>query len=378
MVIEKIFTQAFAIDENTKKNISIMQGVDYFHLKLFKEARLIGLREHLSSGDKLKLYISRKHSNSISENFRSMVDFDLIDDDFFSDSHSLDAEEKIRHLAGSVIIVNSHMPQWAGSVSTLRNFMNVYLKTENCLFVGWDWDNHHTVHISSIIAAGSDIYCHAHFNNDYEMACLTDRRSRVAVATFQWSEDMILSQMNYLMANKRINDPLGWHCRYGLFGHREKVVTHLSQSHSKIGLLEHSDSYFQRPKLERLQEWGNHKAHWVVPTLNDLPCRVFDALITGGIPIIPLFLKDDPELSGLDEQDCQFYSVNDIFDSRKLIHSVIEKFDRGGEVGIFRRINFAMEHSTFSKRLVQILKVIHEKLSLRSSLFTSRHDLFLR
>jgi len=362
MIIDKIFTQAFVIDENIKKNISLMQDDDYFHLKMFKEARFKKLKIYFSDCRKIKVYIANKYSNAISEGFKSLVDVNFIDDDFFSDSNILNLEEKIRKLEGSIIIFNSHMPQWNGDVSTLRNFIDIYLKSNNCLFAGWDWDNHHTVHISSIIAAGSDIYCHAHFNNDYEMGSLNDHRSRVAVTTFQWREEVILNEIDYLLTNRRTNDPLGWHVRYGLFGYREKVIATLSQTHPTIGLLEHGNIYFQRSELERLKEWGNHKVHWVVPTLNDLPCRVFDALITGGIPIIPLFLKGDPELSALDEQDCEFYSGNDILDSSAVTARAIEKFDQGGEVGIFRRINFVINDHTFSIRLSRILELIKEKL----------------
>jgi len=364
MNFEKIFAQAFAIDENVKKNISIMQDDDYFHLKLFKEARFDKIKNYFSRERRMKIYIADKYSHVVSERFKSLVDMNFLADNFFSDSNLLDVNEKIRQLEGSIIIFNSHMPQWSGQVSTLRNFIDIYFKTPNCIFVGWDWDNHHTVHISSIIAAGSDIYCHAHFNNDYEMASLNDRRFRVSATTFQWREEVILNQINYLMTNQRSNEPLGWHVRYGLFGYREKVIHTLSQTHKQIGLLEHGSSYFQRSELERLKDWGNHKAHWVVPTLNDLPCRVFDALITGGIPIMPMFLKNDPELSQLDEQDCEIYSANDIIDSNGVVTRAIEKFNQGGEVGIFRRINFVINNHTFSARLARMLKIIDDELDI--------------
>ena len=40
---------------------------------------------------------------------------------------------------------------------------------------------------------------------------------------------------------------------------------------------------------DRLRQWCSHKAHWMV--MNDVPMRLFDALTTGGIAIMPDSLK---------------------------------------------------------------------------------------
>lgn len=355
MDINSIFSQAFVLDENTKKNISILQSDEYFHLRLFKENRFKNLQKFFLKQNKIKVLISKKFSKSLNLNANLKYDISYIDDNFFSDEHPLTSVEKIEYLEGKVLLFNSHMPQWGGVTKSLMNFLTTYVNVKNCAFVAWDWDNHHTLHISSIICAGSDIYCHAHFSHDYELSVYCDRRFRVPATTFQWNEYDIVKNIKYLINLPRSNEPLGRHVKYGLFLHREKVLTTLSQKYLEIGLLEKGNDYFDINDFDRLKQWAGHKVHWIVPTLNDVPCRIFDALITGGIPILPYHLRNDLVLTGLSDQDCEFYTSKDIIDSDEIVSSAIQKFNQNGLLGILRRINFVLTNHTFSSRIGNIL-----------------------
>jgi len=362
MNLNTIVSQAFEIDKNSKNNISLLQMDDYFHLKRFKEQRFQELKTKFVTEENLDIVLSKKFEKSISKELLSIYKISFIDEDFFSSDYRYTINQRMEYLEGKILLFNSHMPQWAGSVSSLNNFITLYLNSKNCFFIGWDWDNHHTLHVSSIISACSDIYCHAHFAHDFELSAHCDRRFRIAATTFQWNDQVIIDELNYLINSNRSNEALGWHVKYGLFQHREKLLTTLAKKHSYIGLLENGNSYFDKSNLERLREWGGHKVHWVVPTLNDLPCRVFDALITGGIPILPNYLKNDPALNGLHNLDCEYYTASEIFDSEKTISRAVDKFNEGGMSGILRRINAVLTNHTLSNRIYKILEIFQSSI----------------
>jgi len=84
--------------------------------------------------------------------------------------------------------------------------------------------------------------------------------------------------------------------------------------------------------------------HWVAPVLNDLPIRFFDALITGGIPIVPSGLKPYIDSLQIPDKFYATYSPLDILNPADLLASQNERFEQLGETGVLERHVFALEH----------------------------------
>lgn len=84
-----------------------------------------------------------------------------------------------------------------------------------------------------------------------------------------------------------------------LFWHLNRVISTLSRAFSSIGFS--IESFHGRSKEDRLQEWCSHKRHWIMPVLNDVPIRIFDALLTGGSPTVPESMRSLPSVNKIPE-----------------------------------------------------------------------------
>ena len=119
----------------------------------------------------------------------------------------------------------------------------------------------------------------------------------------QWSSDFIKNYGVNNLLNKRSLLPLGKYYFYEKFIHRNKLITTLSNNYPDIGFVQ--NDFHQLTPEQKWGEWSNHALHWIAPVLNDLPIRFFDALITGGIPIIPSGLVPFVERSEVHTSELQ-------------------------------------------------------------------------
>ena len=131
------------------------------------------------------------------------------------------------------------------------------------------------------------------------------------------------------------------HRRYDPFSYRNQVITTLNKRYPSIGF---SPLHYEQKSPEvRLAEWCGHKVHWVVPVLNDVPIRLFDALITGGIPLVPESLRFLQILHDIPTSDILYYGAVEIVEPVALVNKAIQLFNEGGAAGIRRRFRYALE-----------------------------------
>jgi hypothetical protein len=153
--------------------------------------------------------------------------------------------------------------------------------------------------------------------------------------TFVWSREFLNQNADLIFGTSRIDMPLGRHSLYG-YPFRNSVIVTLNKSFDSICFSEGNAMLLDDP-YENLVRMCRHKLHWVVPLLNDLSTRVFDILISGGIPIVPESLRAHPGIKCVHPDDILFYNVSDILNPHPLVISGIQLFDRNGCAGIARR-----------------------------------------
>jgi hypothetical protein len=158
----------------------------------------------------------------------------------------------------------------------------------------------------------------------------------------QWSMDFITNFGKDNLLKKRSQMPLGKYYYYEKFIHRNKTINTLSQHYPTIGFVKH-DFHTLSP-TEKWVEWSSHKLHWVAPVLNDLPIRFFDALITGGLPIVPTGLRPFINSLQIPEEFYATYGSLDILNPTELLVRQNESFEQLGEAGILDRHQFALKH----------------------------------
>ena len=145
---------------------------------------------------------------------------------------------------------------------------------------------------------------------------------------------------------------------------RRRSAATLSKSIPSVCFVDGRQFRARTPR-DRLLEWASHKVHWVVPTLNDIPQRLFDALATGGIPIVPETLRHVAPLSEIDRQHIVFYNAADVVDPTRVVSEALSRFERSGAGGIIERHRCAIDQHHGDQRLVRILCHISEEFGLR-------------
>lgn len=218
----------------------------------------------------------------------------------------------------------------------------LYEKTPNTIYVVHDYDNHHWVNNSAQAALFSDIYIPAH-QGDFTLQGRLNSNiiGGIPCGSNQWRIDFILDK-NMFQNLERSSEPLGKYYYYEKFTHRNKVISTLNKHYSSINI--QSNDFHNLSEEDKWSEWSKHKLHWVIPVLNDLPIRFFDALISGGLPLIPASLKPYVHLLGIPEDFYSSYTPMDILEPKKFIDDQIKKYERLGVQGQISRSFYTVEN----------------------------------
>ena len=245
----------------------------------------------------------------------------------------------IQRLQNSLVVSTSNLFAEIGAV----RLGMLYERLPNTIFVMHDYDNHHWINNNLQVAIFSDVYVPAH-QSDNLMASKVNPNilGGIPCGSNQWSTDFIQSIGKQNLLIQRSNMPLGKYFFYEKFLHRNKIINTLSPIYPEIAFVK-QDFHALSPEI-KWQEWSNHKLHWIVPVLNDLPIRFFDALITGGIPLIPSGLKPFVESLQVPKEYYATYGPLDILNPKDLIEKQNSRFDFLGSSGILERHEFALNH----------------------------------
>ncbi|MBI5919127.1 MAG: hypothetical protein HY849_07130 [Nitrosomonadales bacterium] len=273
---------------------------------------------------------------------------------YFQESDPQQFAEKCARLRHCIVIVNNNDAHAGGDATGYKAFYNACPDT---LFVVWDWDNHHWLELSSVLAAHSDLYVPTHQENLYLLSRYNANITEaVAAGVSQWTRDFLRERQDAMVASQRSDAPLGMHIPYAPFQYRNRVVATLQSRYPSIGFSSHQ--FHERSAEEKFGEWIAHKLHLIVPVLNDVPIRLFDALATGGIPLIPDSLRFTHWLNDAHVEDFLCYSADDILHPQAMVERGCEMFDRHGEAGIRRRAGYALQQHHGDARVGMILNAV--------------------
>lgn len=329
-----------------------------FHLAVLQSARSAQLKRHFAGRMPRRLFIGANLSGFGYQ--RPGFEVGVLDAAFFREPDPAQRAAKQQQLADAVVVVNNNDVGREGGAPFFADFVT---RCDRTLFVVWDWDNHHWLDNSTFAAAHADLYAPAHHENLYLMtryhwSCC----GPVYCATVQWPRRFLADRVDLMLQTERSDQPLGMHVPYAPFTFRNRVVTTLGQHFPQVGFSSHA--FHGRGAEDRLLEWCRHKLHWIVPVLNDVPIRLFDALITGGIPIVPESLRYLPPVDRLDRRHVEFYGPEDIVNPRPVWERALRKFEAAGREGIVERHRLAMEQHHGDQRVDAMLERLAEKFEL--------------
>ena len=238
-------------------------------------------------------------------------------------------------------------------------YKSLYNHRPCSLFILWDWDSQHWVEMSCTLAAYSDFYIPVSSENSYTIGHLNPFvLGPVFVGVNQWRKDFVINNIEVLLAN-RVDDPYGPHVGYSAYQRRNRAVATLNQKFPHVGFTD--NSYKTRTELEVLTEWCGYKAHWIVPVRSGMPIRLYNCLVTGGIPLVPGFYRYLLESSDL-PPDVMYYDVLDLIEPDRLVEIANRHFDQQGTDGLTRRVGDFLNRYHIDARCLEILELLRERV----------------
>jgi hypothetical protein len=330
-----------------------MQGDAFFQLAYAKQSRMNHLR--------LALGCQKIRTVWVTNNIRMLSDAALagkvraLEKDFFSTEDPMSVEKKCADLNRSVVVVNNNDAHEAGSSDRLARWV---ARCPDTVFLAWDWDNHHWLSLSYPLAALVDVYCPAHYENLYPLSRFNAAIAVVPCGTVQWTVAFMRARQELMLNAVRVAGPLGKHIYYGAFGYRNQVIATLEPRYPHVRFTNHQ--FHDLTPEEKFLEWVGFKLHMIVPVLNDVPIRLFDAWVTGGIPLAPESLRFSTVFADVDARDVVYYSAADMLEPQAMIRNALELFDTGGREGMLRRHNYGLLRHHGEQRLRRMLEVARD------------------
>jgi tetratricopeptide (TPR) repeat protein len=278
---------------------------------------------------------------------------------FCRQSLNVDFAEKIdptEHRKADLIILLLHLlnEQWA--VRKLREL------NADVPIIGWFWDNHHHVFDNHKALADLDVIVPGHgFAASYLRTSNALMTPAESMCVAQWTKSEASEFFQNLGDSDRSDDLYGGFVRYEGAPKRNRLIDDLVKSGFKgVKSLEGSDiqHYFGLLPKQRFQEWASHKVSLCLPLAGDVSLRLFDALLTGQIPIVP---RDVWDLDSIIPESIQAqlpvvrfddYSVDDV---TRACNAARKLFDELGYAGVTSRHRYALENHMFVSSLQRIL-----------------------
>lgn len=294
----------------------------------------------------------------IEDHFRGRVDLRYFD---IEQVLNLPLETLAGELAGAVVLLNNNELMRSDALQLLQH---LYLACPDTIFITWLFDNHHMANHGAMIGLCSDLIYPAHCDNIQVLNRFCPYvRGPLTAPTIAWSisavRDLVTAGLFDLNRPVRLS---GGYYHYQPFVFRNTILgRNMKPEHDwAIRFMNHDEdnAYWKRTPEHQWNEWLKSKSNLVVPTLNDLPIRFFDALLTGNVPLLPRSLQYLVEaLPGepLNAEDVVWFDYADLTDLKPLVDLACARFESGAVQGIERRHRWAIRNHMVEHRIDRVL-----------------------
>ena len=229
------------------------------------------------------------------------------------------------------------------AVSKIRKY------SSNLQIIIWDFDNHHMLANSIRLMFLSNVYFGAHpHNSEFLRRTSSNYFGFIPAGVIQWPKEFLTSHIQSMLSTSRSNELFGPHIFYPTFTRRNKIIELVSTNFSKVCFS--NINYHNRSLEDRFAEWCLFKVHLIVPVDHDLPIRLLDALVTGGIPLVPIKLKSSLHALSLD-RFIVFYDECKLDALQLKVDEAIMKFDDEGLEGMLVRVNYVLDQHHIDSRI---------------------------
>lgn len=326
------------IFQNIESNEFEVDNYDLFAIAIAKRDRLKSLLKNLASAARFQLMVFTEPPNLALAAPR---------DDRIEKTLYLKPATAIESVGNASKSHNPTILWLTNNVVAQLGFeylLNLKQECPDCLIVVQDYDNHHWYRMSAICMLLSDIYVPSHYHTPpFAQHLLVHTFKVIPIGSIQWREAFLLANIHQIASTTRINQPKGTHTPYNRFPYRNKLVGTLNQNFSEVRFSQ-DQSFHHLSEEGKLLDWIQAKLHYIVPVGHDIPIRFFDALITGGLPLIPEKLESKIQLMNVPSDYYLTYNINDIIAPMRNLDNWIKHFDQMGPTGAIERFSFAMKN----------------------------------
>ena len=224
------------------------------------------------------------------------------------------------------------------------------------LYFAWMWDNHHH-HVANLRTAMlADVVFPTHWHERHYLnhpAIVPG--THIPTHSRQWSPAAIARRYPEGLPVARKDSLFGGFGSYQWTPERNAFIQEVMTRCPNHALsLVSVNSYFLLPEADRLSGWAEHKVHLVVPIARDVSSRIFEALTTGQIPLVPDDVPDldhvvDPRLQR--ELPILRYRSGSVESVQSAWREGLRRFDVDGAAGVERRREFACDQHSLKARL---------------------------
>ncbi|MES2151910.1 MAG: hypothetical protein V4508_19190 [Pseudomonadota bacterium] len=332
---------------DAKKLINtILQDEEFDYFSIQKKGETDAKLARLQQVSAIEVYLPGvlKHARAVNPKRH----YHFIDKDFFDD------QDSAKYRGAVFVLTNNDIGP------NLPKYLDFYRRNPDALFVVWDWDPQHWTYMSCMLAMHCDFYISSASENAYLFSHFNPYvLGPVLGGVNQWTRKYLLDHFDVIAA-ERSNEPVGEHVLYPDFPRRNRAVQTVSRT---IPGVKFSDlSYQHMSDLDNLKMWTSYKVHWIMPVLCGVPVRVHNAIITGGIPLVPSFYKNIPEIVALGDVPL-YYDTIDLIEPARINALAVKKFDEAGESGLIERVRVALERNHIDQRIEEIFVLLEDKLA---------------
>lgn len=259
-----------------------------------------------------------------------------------------------------LIIITHHGADQSNAIWKLRSSAR-----SDTLILIWLWDNHimPVENLKNSMAADfvfpSHKYASGHLSTP--VSCLA---SHVPSCCAQWTKAEATQFVERFALTQRRDQLLVNYADYP-WSPRSQVLHALKNNvpEADVRLMPPDDRsrYFSKSRSDRYQEWLEHKATIILPVVQDVSTRVFDALLAGQVLVVPETVADfdglfprslQSQLGIVRIPDLELATIRDA------AAKAIQIFDEQGLDGAIARYRYALENHMLVNRIGLILQTL--------------------
>ncbi len=187
----------------------------------------------------------------------------------------------------NIIFTNQYALFVEEAVAALINYLQ---GNPASLLVTYFTDSHHMLNHTAYFAAISDFLFLGHPSNVSLATCINPHVHLLRNSLTQWDPLDAVAQLHEESNEPRRQELFGWHNEYPQFPRRNNFLNSLHSSgfpEARLLAPEEYQKFAKFTPIDKLKHWLQYDHSLVVPTLYDLPIRLFDALSSGQNVLVP-------------------------------------------------------------------------------------------